>query len=102
MPVYVYQVILEGGIEGPTFEVEQPVSDDPLTRHPVTGHEVRRIIQPANISTKYTPQREKKLTETRNVEKAGFTKYERDKLTGYYHKVAGKDKNAPDMINPQG
>jgi len=101
MPVYQYQVILDGGIEGPVFEVQQPASEPPLTRHPVTGHAVRRVITAPNISTRYTPGREKKLTETRNVEKAGFTKYERDKSTGLFHKTAGKDKNAPDILNPR-
>jgi hypothetical protein len=34
-----------------------------------------------------------------NVEKHGFTRYERDKLTGNYHKTAGKDRRAPDVVN---
>lgn len=99
MPIYVYQVILEDGAEGPTFEIEQPMTDDALTIHPITGHKVKRVYQPPNLATKYTPGSTKAKLETKNVEKAGFTKYERDKLTGKYHKTAGADKRAPDVID---
>ena len=34
-----------------------------------------------------------------NVEKHGFTRYEKDKLTGRYNKTAGKDKRAPDVVD---
>lgn len=99
MPVYVYQVILDGDIEGPTFEVEQSMSDPALEVHPVTGHKVKRVYQPPNLGLKYTPGSTEKKLETKNVEKAGFTRYERDKLTGKYHKTAGKDKRAPDVVD---
>ncbi len=91
MPIYVYQVITANGGEGETFELEQSMNDAALTKHPVTGQAVTRVYQPPNISAKYTPGRTKSLIETKNAEKAGFTKYERDKLTGRYHKVAGKE-----------
>ena len=98
MPTYVYQVILEDGIEGPTFEIDQPANEPALKKHPVTGHEVRRVITPPNIASKYTSGREKRIKDNKFVEKAGFTKYEKDKLTGKYHRVAGKE--GPEVINP--
>ena len=91
MPIYVYQVISEDGAEGETFEFEQSMKEDALTKHPATGQPVQRVYLPPNISTKYTPGRTKSLIDTKNVEKAGFTKYERDKLTGRYHKVVGRE-----------
>lgn len=101
MPIYVYQVINPDGSEGECFEIEQSMKDDALTRHPQTGEPVRRVYQAPNLTTKYSPGATKSKLETKNVEKAGFTKYERDKLTGQYHRTAGKDKRAPDILNPQ-
>lgn len=100
MPIYVYQVIRPDGSEGECFEVEQPMKDAPLTQHPRTGEPVKRVYQSPNLATKYTPGATKNKLENKNVERAGFTKYERDKLTGQYHRTAGKDKRAPDVINP--
>lgn len=89
MPIYVYEVVLEDGSEGPTFEVHQSLSEPPLKVHPVTGHKVRRVYTPPYLSTKHTPGKTKKLLDNNNIEKAGFTKYVKDKLTGDYNKVAG-------------
>lgn len=99
MPTYVYQVILENGEEGPTFELDQPASEAALTSHPLTGHEVRRVVLSPNISSKHTPGREKKLTDNKYIENAGFLKYEKDRQTGDYHKVAGK--RGPQKIKVQ-
>lgn len=67
------------------------MKDDPLQRHPDTGEPVRRVLQAPNLSTRHTPGSESKRLDNKNVEKAGFTKYEKDKLTGQYHRVAGKE-----------
>ncbi len=100
MPIYVYQVVKPDGSEGEIFELEQPMTAEPLSKHPLTGDPVRRVYQAPNLTTRYTPGSTKNKLENRNVEKMGFTKYERDKLTGTYHKVAGKDGRAPDTLNP--
>ena len=44
MPTYVYEVIEENGTAGERFEVDQPMSADPLTTHPMNGKPVRRVI----------------------------------------------------------
>ncbi|MCC5847590.1 MAG: FmdB family transcriptional regulator [Verrucomicrobia bacterium] len=85
MPVYVYEEIESGA----QFEVVQSMREAPLSTHPETGRPVRRVILPPNLGTKHTTGKEKKMLDNRNVEKAGFTKYERDKSTGTYHRVAG-------------
>lgn len=100
MPIYVYQEILEGGQEGSLFEVEQPMSAPLLTHHPITGRPVRRVYQAPNLTVRYTPGRTKALLDNKNLEKAGFTRYEKDKLTGTYHKTAGTDSRAPDVLRP--
>ncbi|MEM9226462.1 MAG: zinc ribbon domain-containing protein [Verrucomicrobiota bacterium] len=100
MPIYVYRILKDDGSEGETFEVEQPMSAPALEKHPVSGERVERVYLPPNLTTKYTPGGTQKKLSNENVEKAGFTKYERDKLTGSYHKVAGKDSQAPETLNP--
>ena len=49
MPIYVYEIILPGGKDGPRFEYRQKSSDPPLRKHPETGQPVRRIIQAPNL-----------------------------------------------------
>lgn len=95
MPVYIYEEIDSGA----QFEVIQSMREAPLTTHPETGRPVRRVILPPNLGLKHTAGKEKTLLDNRNVEKAGFTKYERDKLTGTYHRVAGK--NGPESFRKE-
>jgi predicted nucleic acid-binding Zn ribbon protein len=48
MPVYVYKNLTTGA----TFEVEQRITESALTADPVTGHPVKRLIQPVGIAFK--------------------------------------------------
>jgi len=96
MPVYVYEIVNADGSGGERFEIQQSMKEEPLTAHPDTGVPVRRVILPPNIATRYTPGQTKGRLDNKNVEKAGFTKYEKDKVTGKYHRVAGK--GGPDVI----
>ena len=91
MPTYVYAVLNEDGTLGAHFEIEQSMDEPHLEIHPETGEPVQRVYLPPNLATRYTEGRNKKLLDNGNIEKAGFTKYERDKQTGQYHRVAGKD-----------
>lgn len=86
MPIYVYETLETGE----RFECHQSMHDAPLTTHPETGSPVRRVILAPNLGVKHTPGREKNLTSNEAIEKAGFTKYEKDKVTGKYNRVAGK------------
>ena len=94
MPVYVY----ETRDTGERFECVQSMHDSPLEEHPETGAPVRRVILPPNLGIKHTAGREKKLLSNDHVEKAGFTKYEKDKVTGKYNRVAGKQ--GPSQLDP--
>ncbi len=98
MPIYVYQVITNDGTEGETFEIEQSMKDSALTRHPKTGQAIRRKYLPPNLGIKHTSGALKTKLDPKHTEKAGFTRYERDKLSGDYYKVSGKDKNAPSLL----
>ena len=90
MPIYVYEVIGSSSEDGERFEIHQSMKEDALTHHPDNGKPIRRVMMPPNLATKYTPGQTRSKIENKNVEKAGFTKYERDKLTGRYHRTAGK------------
>lgn len=91
MPTYLYQVIRKDGSEGELFEIEQSMSEPTLVRHPVTGEPVRKIFVAPNLVTRYGAGATKSRLENKNLERAGFTKYVRDKATGDYHRVAGRE-----------
>lgn len=45
MAIYVYETVPRHAKEKPRrFEIEQRMSDPPLTQHPQTGQKVRRVI----------------------------------------------------------
>jgi len=89
MPIYVYEIIHEDGSAGERFEIQQSMKDPALERHPETGERVRRVFLPPNLASRYTPGQTKSKLENKRLEKAGFTKYEKDKVSGKYHRVAG-------------
>jgi hypothetical protein len=97
MPIYVYEIINPDGTGGERFEIHQSMKDDALATHPETGKPVRRVLQAPHLSTRYTPGQTKKKLDNKSIEKAGFTKYERDKVTGKYNRVAGN--KGPEQIN---
>ncbi len=99
MPTYVYEEILPDHSAGETFEIIQTMSEPHLTHHPKTGVPVRRIYAAPNLPTRYTEGSTKARLSNKNVEQHGFTRYEKDKVTGRYHKTAGKDKRAPEVVD---
>lgn len=91
MPTYIYEVVRADGSGGETFEIQQSIHDEALTEHPETGKPVRRVITAPTLTLKHSTGREAKMLENNNLEKKGFTKYERDPSTNTYHRVAGKE-----------
>jgi predicted nucleic acid-binding Zn ribbon protein len=89
MPVYVYEVIRPDGSAGERFELRQALDAAAITQHPLTGEPVRRVICAPSLNTRHTPGKTRARLENKQLAKAGFTKYERDKLTGTYHRVTG-------------
>ena len=89
MPTYVYEVLdKKGKPTGETFEILQSIKADALTKHPLTGEPVRRAIVAANIAGKWSPLKQKSTLSNKNLERLGFTKYER-KGKGYMERTAG-------------
>ena len=97
MPTYVYEVITDDPEGGQIFEVQQRMSEPALTKHPISGLPVRRVIQVPNVAGKYTERHEKKMLNNDNLARLGFTKYERTG-DGEYTRTAGKD--GPEKMNP--
>lgn len=87
MPVYRYAVIEDDGSEGEVFEVEQSINSPVLKKHPENGKRVKRIFDLPNINTKYTPGKERTLSDTAKIKKAGFQILQKDKISGKYHKL---------------
>ena len=94
MPLYEYVILNEDASEGSTFEVLQRISDPPLKRHPQTGQKVRRIMSAPSVKKQYSGGPIRGDTSNKNLERLGFTKYQKSK-TGTYEKVVG---TGPDLI----
>jgi predicted nucleic acid-binding Zn ribbon protein len=97
MPIYVYESIKPDDSGGDRFEIHQSMKEDPLTRHPESGEPVRRVFLPPNLATRHTPGKTKDRLDNKKLESAGFTKYEKDKVSGKYHRVTGNA--GPEVIN---
>ena len=89
MPIYVYEVILEDGSGGETFEVLQQMSDPPLTHHPESGLPLRRVLTSASIAGHWSDLKASSSLSDKNLEAKGFTKYEK-MGDGKYEKRVGK------------
>lgn len=90
MPTYVYEILDKRGHgTGRTFEVEQSMREGALTKHPQTGVAVRRVPQAPMIAGNWSPLKSKGKMSNKNLERLGFTKYEK-KGKGYMERVAGK------------
>jgi hypothetical protein len=93
MPRYVYEVITEDGQTGERFELVQQMCDAPLTVHPETGQEVRRVFLPTWIAGKMAPMNtDRALADDKKLERMGFTKYV--KTDNGYEKTVG---SGPDL-----
>jgi predicted nucleic acid-binding Zn ribbon protein len=95
MPTYVYQVILDDGTEGETFEVFQKITDPPLERHPHTGQPVRRVPVAPNIAGRHSESASKAMLSDANLDRLGFTKY-KNVGGGHFEKRAG---SGPDTLS---
>ena len=90
MPTYLYEVLDKSGKPtGETFEIVQSMKEDALTKQPETGAPVRRAIVAPAIAGAWSPIKGKSTLSNKNLERMGFTKYER-KGNGYMERVAGK------------
>ena len=89
MPTYVYEILDKNAQPtGRTFEYVQSMKDSPLKAHPETGEPVRRAIVAPAIAGKMSPLKSKSALSNKNLERLGFTKYER-KGKGYMERTAG-------------
>jgi hypothetical protein len=88
---YVYQILNADGSEGGVFEVEQSAGDPPLRVHPRTGVPVRLVHQPPHLAGQHHERHVRaQLSDTEKLSQLGFTRYEKDRVTGRYQKIRGK------------
>ncbi|MEK6700903.1 MAG: FmdB family transcriptional regulator [Planctomycetota bacterium] len=91
MPTYLYEILDKSGSPtGETFEVVQSMKEPALAKQPQTGKACRRAIVAPNIAGKWSDVKGKAALSNKNLERLGFTKYER-KGKGYMERVAGKE-----------
>lgn len=95
MPVYVYEVVTEDGSPGKRYEIIQRMSEDPLTEHPETGEKIQRVPAAPNLPATWSDGATKSKLSNKNLDRLGFTKYERAG-DGHYEKKSGK---GPDVIS---
>ena len=89
MPTYVYEYLDEKGEgTGETVELVQSMSEDALATHPEDGRPIRRVPTVPNIAGTWSDMKSKSQLSNKNLERLGFTKYER-KGKGYMERVAG-------------
>lgn len=89
--MYEYEILdSKGNPTGKTFEIFQSMKDKALTKHPETGEPVRRAIALPNIAGKWSDIKGKSALSNQNLERLGFTKYER-RGKGYMERVAGNE-----------
>ena len=95
MPTYVYEVIRKDGQPGEQFEVDQPIKDPALTKHPETGEPVQRVIQPVFVGGMWTESSmQHRMNDEKKLDRLGFTKYVKAG-DGVYEKRTGK---GPDVF----
>ncbi len=96
MPTYVYEYLDDQGEgTGESFELVQPITADALTEH--EGRKVHRVPQAPNIAGKWSDIKSKGQLSNSNLERLGFTKYEKN-TDGGLSRVAGKE--GPKTVRP--
>ena len=88
MPIYTYEFVFPDGSGGETFELIQPMSAEPLTKHPDTGEAVRRVFGLPNAPRAWTDSHAKSRLSDKNLASKGLTKYVKSG-DGTYEKTAG-------------
>lgn len=94
MPIYRYEVLDEDDQTVDVYEAEQGFADAPLKHHPITGERLRKVVNAPNLNLRYADWRGK--IDPENLARHGFTRYEKDRVTGRYHKTNRGD--GPDRI----
>jgi len=89
MPTYVYEILdKDGKPTGETFEAVQLMREKALAKD-AQGRPCRRAVVAPSIAGKWSDLKGKSALSNKNLERMGFTKYER-KGQGYMERTAGK------------
>ncbi len=89
MPTYEYEFVNADGSGGERLEIFQSMKDAALKKDPETGKAIRRVISAPMIGGKHSEASTKKMLSNDNLDRLGFTKYEKVGQ-GQYEKKAGE------------
>jgi len=96
MPTYVYEYLDDKGEgTGECFELVESIKADALSEY--EGRKVHRVPQAPNIAGKWSDMKSKSALSNSNLERLGFTKYEKNS-DGGLSRVAGDE--GPKTVNP--
>lgn len=95
MPIYLYEVLDAAGEAIETVELLQGIHAEPYTTHPESGAPVRRVLAAPRVPRKWSDARMKSTLSDNNLERLGFTKYQKVG-DGKYEKRVG---SGPDTIS---
>ena len=97
MPVYQYKVV-DSKTEDEIIEIEQEIGAKELRVHPITGETIKKIISSTSLTLNHSSTREKVTLEKGNLEKNGFTVFQKDNSNPLkYNRTAGNQ--GPEEIN---
>jgi len=95
MPIFKYLVLNKSNI--PQYiEIEQPVNEEPLVEHPLTGEPIERVLYAPTITLNHSSIREKKTLSADHLKKHGFSVFQKNKNSKDYTQTLGENPN----INP--
>lgn len=100
MPTYLYAVVKPDGEFGEEFEIEQAITEPPLTQHPETGEPVERLLQPVFAGGTWTESSmNRRMKDEKKLGKLGLTKYVKAG-DGVYEKRSGEGPRTITRDNP--
>lgn len=95
MPIYQYEFADDDAEDGRLLEFLQGMHDPPLERDPESGRPIRRVIGAPRVPRKWSDARMQANLSDSNLERLGFTKYQKSG-DGTYEKRVGQ---GPDVIS---
>ena len=91
MPLFEY-LILNGKNPPHFIEVEHALDDQPLTKHPITGEPIQKVITSPSLTLHHSADREKKLLSKDHLRKHGFSVFEKNKPGNGYVQTLGNQR----------
>ena len=99
MPIFRYRV-LNGKNPEHFIEVEQSLKEPALDLHPITKEKIERVVKSSSLILKHADRIERQKLNPKNLEKNGFSLYERAGEGNNFQRTVGH--TGPKSISPSG